>query len=126
MKYFVRLAVALVLSSNCASLHAQANRTTSNFTLQGPAEQGGSVVKDSLGKNCLDVEAAARPQAVNREMLDHVVSLKNNCARTIKVKLCYYNSDSCKHFDVQAYKRVDTILGAMRGVSLFRYTLNQK
>ncbi|MBR1329075.1 hypothetical protein [Bradyrhizobium ottawaense] len=125
MKHVLGLGLVLLLSSNCA-VHAQFNRAASNFTLQGPAEQGGSVVKDATGKNCLDVEAAARPQTVNREMLDHVVSLKNSCSRAIKVKLCYYNSDSCKQFDVQAYKRVDTILGTMRGVSLFRYTLNQK
>lgn len=59
-------------------------------------------------------------------MLEHVVSVKNSCPRLIKVKVCYYGSEQCKQFDVQPYKRVDTILGVMRGVKFFKYTLSQK
>lgn len=59
-------------------------------------------------------------------MLDHVVSLKNNCPRIIRAKVCYFSSDHCNEVVVQGYKRVDTILGTMRGVKFFRYALTQK
>jgi uncharacterized protein (DUF2252 family) len=95
--------------------------------MQGPAEQSGATVfKDAYGKPCLDVEAAARAEMVNPDMKDHVISIKNNCARLIRAKVCYYNSDHCNEVVLQAYKRVDTILGTMRGVTVFRYTITQK
>lgn len=106
--------------------HAQSSARTNRLTIQGPADQPGSIPKDALGRPCLDLEAAARGQVVNPDMLDHVVSVKNNCARLIKVKVCYFGSEQCRQFDVQGYKRVDTILGTMRGVKFFRYSINAK
>jgi len=97
------------------------------LTLQDRFDQSGTgVVRDALGRPCLDVEAVARPEVVNPDMLDHVVSLKNNCPKFIRAKVCYFNSDRCRDLEVQAYKRVDTILGSMRGVSFFRYSIVQK
>lgn len=121
----VRIGVALVCSLVSTELAAQT--TALSITMQGPAENSGSaVVRNALGKPCLDIEAAARAHTIDRDVLDHVVSVKNNCPRTIKVKICYLNSESCNALDVQAYKRVDTILGTMRKVSNFRYTITQK
>ncbi|MDB5653467.1 MAG: hypothetical protein JWQ94_1080 [Tardiphaga sp.] len=104
--------------------HAQAS---SRLTMQGPAENAATApIRDSLGRPCLDVEAAARAQIVNPETMDHLVSIKNNCAKSFKLKVCYFNSESCREVDLQPYKRVDTILGSMRGSSYFRYTISQK
>ena len=114
----------------CPTAHGQTTQTTStkpNITMQGPAENSGALVpRNALGRPCLDVEAAALAQTINPEMLDHVVSIKNNCPRTIRVKACYYGSERCNEVTVMAYKRVDTILGTMRGVNFFRYTLTQR
>lgn len=123
------LKYAGILCALCCSISqawAQSSAPTRGVTIQGPAEQSGIVIKDATGKPCLDVEAAARPQFSNREMLEHVVSVKNNCPRTIRIKLCYYNSEACRQFDLLGYKRTDTTLGVMRGVSFFRYTVLQK
>jgi len=113
---------ALGVASNAAI--AQSNRSA--FTLQGPAEQGGKIVKDALGRPCLDVEAAAVPHTVDPKVLDHVVSLKNNCSRLIKAKVCYFGSQSCNEVVLQGFRRADTILGTMRGISNFRYSIEQK
>lgn len=95
--------------------------------MQGPAEQtGGPSLRDALGRPCLDVEAASRAHVVNPQMLDHVVSLKNNCLRQIGAKICYFNTDHCKDVVLPAYKRADIILGTMRGVNTFRYSISQK
>lgn len=122
--------VVLMLSYGCLqSAYAQSSQSAPNskFTIQGPAEQSTTaVVRDPLGRPCLDIEAAARAQVVNPSMMDHVVSVKNNCAKIVHAKVCYFNSSRCNEVTVQPYKRVDTILGTMRGVQFFRYSLTQK
>jgi len=117
---------AAILIACVSTAHAQSTRPTTGLTMQGPADQAAAVIKDGLGRPCLDVEAAARRETINPDMLEHVVSLKNNCPRLIKVKVCYYNSDQCKQLDVLGYKRVDTVLGVMKGIKYFRYVLTQK
>lgn len=95
--------------------------------MQGPGEPNNSpVLRDSLNRPCLDVEAAAKPRVVNPDMLDHIVSVKNNCLQMIKVKVCYFNSQNCNSFDLPAQKRVDTLLGSMNRISTFRYTVYQR
>lgn len=106
---------------------AQSANTGPALTMQRSLEQSGAnVVRDPLGRPCLDVEAAARAGTVNPAMQDHIVSIKNNCAKLIKAKVCYTGSDHCNEVVLQAYKRVDTILGSMKGVTTFRYTITQR
>jgi len=106
---------------------AWAQNTPPRLTMQGPAEKTKDAVPlNALGKPCLDVEAASRPRLANPEMVDHVVSLKNTCPRLVKVKVCYINSSRCNEEDIQAYKRVDTILGSMKGITYFRYVIQQR
>ena len=102
-------------------------QTIPRLTMQGPAEPSSwPIIRDALNRPCLDVEAAARVQVVNPDMVDHVVSVKNNCPRLIKVKVCYFNSERCNQVDVPGYQRVDVTLGSMRGNNYFRYMLQQK
>ncbi|MDE5445728.1 hypothetical protein GWG65_30830 [Bradyrhizobium sp. CSA207] len=108
-------------------IDAQAQSATPRFTLQGPGESsGGKIIRDALNRPCLDTEAASRPHTINPDVVDHVVSIKNNCPRTIKVKVCYYGSDKCNGFVVNGYKRVDTILGSMTKITAFRYSITQQ
>lgn len=101
--------------------------STPRLTMQGPAEQTGAPsLRDALGRPCLDVEAASRAHVVNPQMLDHVVSLKNNCVRQVSAKVCYFSTDRCKDVVLPAYKRADIILGTMRSVNTFRYSISQK
>lgn len=118
--------VVAMLGVNPAA-QGQSTAAVPKLTMQGPAEQSGTgVIRDAFGRPCLDVEAAARREVVNSEMLDHIVSIKNNCPRIIKAKVCYFNSDQCTGVELRPYKRVDTILGAMRGINFFRYSVIQK
>ena len=127
--FHLRIITALAALLGCAgeARCQTTSPTTPRLTMQGPAEQSSSpAIRDALNRPCLDVEAAARGHLVDREVMDHVVSMKNNCSRLIKVKVCYYNSDHCNQVDVPGYQRVDTTLGSMRGNTYFRYTLQQK
>lgn len=110
------------------SVHpAWAQNSSQNFVLQGPAEKANSAeLKDSLGRPCLDIEAAAKGSVITPNMFQHIVSVRNNCNRPIKVRVCYFNSDRCNSFELPALKRIDTVLGTMNGVKFFRYSVLQK
>lgn len=119
------LAFSMYLVDARAPAEAQA-LSGARLTVQAPAEQSNSnIVRDALNRPCLDVEAAARAHVVNPDLIDHVVSVKNNCPRLIKVKVCYFNSQHCNPFDVAGYKRVDTVLGTMTRIRMFKYTVFQ-
>lgn len=124
------LTIMLLLLTTFTPAAAQSSLsspTPPSFTLQSPLDQkGAAVIKDGLGRPCLDIEAAARAERVNPRMLDHVVSILNKCPRTIKIKLCYAGVLQCKEFSLEGYKREDTILGSMMGVSYFKYTVTQQ
>lgn len=120
------LLITTTLAGCGTIVQAQSVRPNPGFTMQGPAEQTGGMVKDALGRSCVDIEAASRGGVINPDMLDHVVSLKNNCAKVIKAKVCYFNSDRCRDVVLEPYKRVDTILGTMKGIKFFRYIVTTK
>lgn len=125
---YILLAVILAAAGTSNYGRAQSpspDGSRPRLTLQGAAEPGTSIVRDALNRPCLDVEAAARGHVANKSVVDHVVSIKNNCARLIKTKICYFRSESCKEFDLQPYKRVDTILGTTTSL-YFRYSVFQK
>lgn len=122
-----RFLFALAVSIMAGIPSAQSNQAGSGLTMQGPAERSSaSIIRDALGRPCLDIEAAARKETINPQILDHVISFKNNCPRIIHAKACYSNSDHCKNLVIPPYKRIDAILGSMRGVNFFRYTIEQK
>lgn len=122
-KIFHLCALALVL---ICSVPVGVGAASPNLTLQGPAEPDDSILKDPLGRKCLDVEAAARAHTTDPNFYDHIISLKNNCYRPIKASVCYFNSDRCTDVMLGSGKRVDTILGSSRGERFFRFLIKQK
>lgn len=59
-------------------------------------------------------------------MLDHIVSIKNNCTKRISVKVCYYGSDRCVDSILAGLKRADITLGSMYKIASFRYNVFQR
>lgn len=120
--------VALIIATEKREVLAQTSgSTTPRLTMQGGADPSNSpIARDALGRPCLDVEAAARAHIVNSSLIDHVVSVKNNCSRMIKIKVCYTNSERCTDAAIGSYGRSDVILGTMTGVKIFRYSILQK
>jgi len=127
IKFSSRSVPAVAICFAFLPVSAAQAQSPSRLTMQRSAEQPDKpVVRDALGRPCLDVEAAARVHVVNPAVVDHVVSLKNSCPRSISVKVCYLNSGQCNSLDVAPYKRIDTILGTMSGTKNFRYVVLQK
>lgn len=118
--------VALAVSGTTTHSQTVSGTAKPRLMIQGPAEQSqSSVIRDALGRPCLDIEAASRAHTVNRQLFDHVISIKNQCPKLVKVKVCYFNSDTCRSADVGGYRREDLILGTTT-VTSFRYSIIQK
>lgn len=85
-----------------------------------------TVHRDPLGRPCLNIEAASHAHIVNPNIYDHVISVKNRCIKTIKVKVCYYHSDHCIDMEILGSQRKDAVLGVFPNFQYFRYSYQEK
>lgn len=100
---------------------------TSRLTMQNRGENAALTVhRDSLGKPCLNIEAASRAHVVNPDVYDNIVSIKNSCNFLIKVRVCYFGSDGCADVEVSAGQRKDVLLGVRPQSKYFRYSFKEK
>jgi hypothetical protein len=76
---------------------------------------------DFAGKPCLVVSGSSRAQTINPKIFEHVLSFQNHCSQTIKLKVCYYRSQSCVSADVPGYGRKESVLGIYPSLRDFRY-----
>jgi hypothetical protein len=84
------------------------------------------VHKGPTGKPCLSLSGSAKPQIVNREMFDHIVSIANSCPQRINVHVCYYRTDHCVTVDVPPYERTETVLGVFPKLQDFRFEYKER
>lgn len=82
--------------------------------------------RNALGKPCLDFEAMSRAHLANANIYDNIVSVKNQCAQRILVRVCYLGSDGCIDVEVPAFQRKDAILGVRPQSQFFRYSYKEK
>ncbi len=99
----------------------------SRLTLQGGGENAALIIhRDPLGNPCLNFEAASRAHVINPDVYDNVVSIQNRCSKLIKVRLCYYKSESCIDVEIPAQQRKDMVLGIYPHMQYFRYSYQEK
>jgi hypothetical protein len=102
-------------------------RTPSRLTLQNSGSNAAlTVSRNSLGKPCLSIEAASRSHVVNPTVFDNIVSIENQCNKLIKVRICYYGTESCVDAEIPAMQRKDTIIGVRPQSQYFRYSYREK
>jgi hypothetical protein len=82
--------------------------------------------RDYAGKPCLETSGVSHPLASNPRILDHAVSLENHCFNPIKVKVCYYHSDSCTDVDVPGNSHREQIIGVFPAMQQFRYEVREQ
>jgi hypothetical protein len=121
------------LSFIAANSEGKAQLTNSNapyksrLTLQNSGENAALTVhRNSLGKPCLNIEAASRAHVINPSVYDNIVSFQNQCNILIKVRVCYFGTESCVDVEVPAQKRKDAVLGIRPNSQYFRYSYNEK
>ncbi|MBI1203477.1 MAG: hypothetical protein GC182_13300 [Rhodopseudomonas sp.] len=99
----------------------------SRLTIQnGGVNAALTVHRNPFGKPCLDIEAASRAHVINPDVYDNVVSIENRCSLTIRVKICYFNTDSCINVEVMGGQRKDAILGVRPHMQYFKYSFQEK
>lgn len=99
----------------------------SRLTMQnGGVNAALTVHRNPFGKPCLDIEAASRAHVINPDVYDNVVSIVNKCSKTIRVKVCYFNTDSCVSVEVLGRQRRDVILGVRPHMQYFKYSFQEK
>lgn len=99
----------------------------SRLTLQNSGENAALTVhRNSLGKPCLNIEAASRAHVINPQVYDNIVSFQNQCNVLIEVRVCYFGSESCVDVEIPARQRKDAILGIRPNSQYFRYSFKEK
>jgi len=97
------------------------------LTLQNPGDNAVLMVhRDPLGRACLNIEAASRQHIVNPNVYDHVVSIYNQCLKTIDIRVCYYHSEHCIDVKVLGSQRKDEVLGIYPNMKEFRFSYQEK
>lgn len=76
------------------------------------------------GKTCLTVRPHAKSQAINPAVYDHILALDNTCAKTIRIRACYYKTTNCTIMSVAGYRREQHNLGIFPSRD-FRYSYRE-
>lgn len=130
-----RFAVVLTAGLGVAAMTALAEAQSGNYlipakpraTLQAPGTNGAMAIhRNALGKPCLNYEAMSRAHINNPDIYDNVVSVTNQCAQRILVKLCYFKSEACLDLELPPFQRKDAILGVRPQSQYFRYSYKEK
>lgn len=79
---------------------------------------------DPTGKPCLVVSPMAESQALNKNVFNHILILDNRCGKEIRIRACYYKTDSCTTMSVGGYRRQQHILGIF-SYSDFQYSFRE-
>lgn len=83
-----------------------------------------AVHPNPAGKPCLAVSPLGRMQLINNDIYDHILLLNNQCGREIKIRACYYKTESCKIMSIGPYQREQQLLGIFPSKD-FRYSYRE-
>lgn len=82
--------------------------------------------RDSLGRPCLDLSASSRQLPTASNLFEHIVAVRNQCLKTIRVKLCYHKADRCLMVEVGSHQRKETVLGVFPSLRYFQYDYQEQ
>ncbi|MCI0599932.1 MAG: hypothetical protein L0Y50_05115 [Beijerinckiaceae bacterium] len=85
----------------------------------------GAQSTNALGKPCLAYDNYSRPRAANLDIFDYLVGIRNNCPRSIKVRICHKGSSDCSRVAVHSYQRRETVMGFGPKAVHFTYTVKE-
>jgi hypothetical protein len=66
---------------------------------------------DATGRPCLNVHASAEKQTINTMIYNHILLLDNVCTKEIRLRACYYKTDSCQEITVRGNNRQRYVFG---------------
>lgn len=80
---------------------------------------------NALGKPCLAYDTYSRPRASNVNIFDYLVSIRNQCPQSIKVRICHTGSSDCSLVAVHSYQHRETVMGSGPKALRFSYTAKE-
>jgi hypothetical protein len=89
--------------------------------ISGSRDAAAQIHRNAIGRPCLTVYGRAKPQATNKTIYDHSISVSNTCVQPIKLKVCYYHSEDCVKIVVPGFGRKEAVLGIMPQMKEFRF-----
>jgi len=72
-------------------------------------------------KQCFTVEGVARNQTNDPKTFDHLIFVKNDCFKSVKLKICYHQTDHCVDIFVPPHSNKETWIGAFPAMRFFQY-----
>jgi len=66
---------------------------------------------DPTGRPCLAVHASSEKQSINTMIYNHILLLDNQCTKEIRIRACYYKTDSCQEIAVRGNNRQRYVFG---------------
>ncbi len=121
------------IEGSTAGLHLP-NQTQLGASQFSSPNSSFGVHRDPVGKPCVKVSAYSHQQTNYRKIFDptlmprsssnvfeHFISAQNHCSQPVKLKVCYYGSQSCVVVDVPGYGRQEALLGVYPAQPDFRY-----
>ncbi len=79
---------------------------------------------DPTGNPCLNVYPHSEHQTINKMIFNHVLLLDNHCSKEVRIKACYYKTDSCQEITVPPYTRKNYVFGVFT-TGDFRYAFRE-
>ena len=79
---------------------------------------------DPTGSPCLNVYARSEQQTINKMIYNHILLLDNHCSKEIRIRACYYKTDSCQEISVSGYKRQNHVFGVFTAPN-FRFAFRE-
>jgi hypothetical protein len=101
-------------------------RPPASMPAPGGSENQARQHRDATGQPCVRVGGFARAQTVNSRIFDHMITATNNCSQLIKLKVCYYQSQSCVPVELPGYSRKEAVLGIYPALRDFRYEYTEQ
>jgi hypothetical protein len=66
---------------------------------------------DATGRPCLNVHASSEKQTINTMIYNHILLLDNHCTKEVRIRACYYKTDSCQEITMHGNNRQRYVFG---------------
>jgi hypothetical protein len=78
------------------------------------------------GSPCLAIEGYAKAERANKNINQHWIRATNSCGQSIKVHICYYQTEHCIDMDVPALQTKESVLGIFPALNRFQFDAKEK
>ena len=79
---------------------------------------------DATGRLCLDVHPGSERQTINTLIYNHILLLENHCNKEIRIRACYYKTDTCQEITVHGDSRQRYVFGVFTEQN-FRFSFRE-